>query len=193
MTHFVQLAPATQSCGARMVARCVQVEWRGRLAADRQTLGGTEMKLIRHDAMAALLGSALVVWGAYAPAASAMPLPQESTVAQAADEVGDKTEDAKDQTVKVGNEIGDKAEDVKDETVKGSKKAAAAAKKRAHEAADKAEDVKDQTEKGYRTAEKHAKKGAHEVADKAEDVKDESVKGAKKTGNWFKRMWGKVF
>jgi hypothetical protein len=66
-------------------------------------------------------------------------------------------------------------------------------KKVATEAADKAEDVKDQTEKGYRTAEKHAKKGAHEVADKAEDVKDESVKGAKKTGNWFKRMWGKVF
>jgi gas vesicle protein len=62
-----------------------------------------------------------------------------------ADEVGDKAEDVKDETVegakKVGSEVGDKAEDVKDQTVKGAKKVGS-------EVGDKAEDVKDQTVKG---------------------------------------------
>ena len=42
-------------------------------------------------------------------------------------------------------------------------------------------------------AAKETKKGAVEVGDKAEDVKDETAKGAKKTGNWFKRAWRKIF
>jgi len=48
--------------------------------------------------------------------------------------------------------------------------------------ADKAEDAKDMTVKG-----------AVEVADKAEDAKDQTVKATKKTGNWFKRAWKKIF
>ena len=31
------------------------------------------------------------------------------------------------------------------------------------------------------------------VADKAGDAKDATVKGTKKTGNWFKRTWHKIF
>lgn len=65
-------------------------------------------------------------------------------------EVGDKLEDAKDQTVKGAKEVGDKAEDAKDLTVKGVKKARRPVKKAVVEVGDKAEDAKDQTVKGVK-------------------------------------------
>ena len=37
------------------------------------------------------------------------------------------------------------------------------------------------------------KDAASAVADKAGDAKDATVSGAKKTGNWFKRTWHKIF
>jgi len=145
--------------------------------------GKMTTKLIRLVILSAVvsgLGSATIA----KPVAGTAP--QESTVKKAGNEVADKAEDAKDQTVKAGNEVGDKAEDVKDETVKGTKKAAKVSKKVGNEAADKAEDVKDETVKV-------SKKVGNEAADKAEDVKDETVKGAKKTGNWFSRVFKKIF
>jgi len=35
--------------------------------------------------------------------------------------------------------------------------------------------------------------GASEVGDKAEDAGDATKKGAKKSGNWVKRTWRKIF
>ena len=59
--------------------------------------------------------------------------------APVANEIGDKAEDVKDQTVsgakKVGSEVGDKTEDVKDETVSGAKKVGTGAKKVAEKTA----------------------------------------------------------
>ena len=52
------------------------------------------------------------------------------------------------QTKSAGQEVGDKAEDVKDQTVKGAKKVGSATKKGANEVGDKAEDVGDATKKG---------------------------------------------
>jgi hypothetical protein len=58
---------------------------------------------------------------------------------------------------------------------------------------DKAEDVKDQTAKGAKVAAHGTKKAGAEVADKAEDAKGETATAARKTGNWFKRTWRKIF
>ena len=76
------------------------------------------MKSITHRITAtAILGMALAASPQYTFAFSG-----QDKVKDAAVEVGDKAEDAKDQTVKAANEVGDKAEDAKDQTVKGAKK-----------------------------------------------------------------------
>jgi hypothetical protein len=99
----------------------------------------------------------------------------QETVKKAANEVGDKAEDVKDETVKGAVEVGDKAEDVKDETVKGSKKVA----HKTGEAADKTVKV--------------SKKAGNEIGDKAEDVGDQTAKKSKDVAGWFKRTWKKIF
>ena len=59
-----------------------------------------------------------------------------------------KVDTAVDKTKAAGQEVGDKAEDVKDQTVKGAKKVGSATKKGVNEVGDKAEDVGDATAKG---------------------------------------------
>ena len=88
----------------------------------------------------------------------------QNKVKKAANEVGDKAEDAKDMTVTGAKEVGDKAEDTKDVTVKGGK-----------ELGDKAEDGKDVTVKA-------SKKVGHETKEKSGDV-----------AGFFKKMWKKIF
>ena len=111
-----------------------------------------------------------------------------------------KVDTAVDKTKSAGAEVGDKAEDVKDQTVKGAKKVGSATKKGVNEVGDKAEDVgdkagdvKDATVHGAKKAGHATKKGVNEVGDKAEDVGDATAKGAKKSGNWIKRTWRKIF
>jgi hypothetical protein len=115
----------------------------------------------------------------------------------AAEEAGDKAGDVKDKTVEgakaagektkdVVQEGGDKAEDIKDKTVKGAKAAGEKTKDVANEAGDKAA-------KGVKVATKESKELGKEAADKAGDVKDKGEKGAKKTGNWFTRVFKKIF
>src|ERR1051325_142713 len=115
---------------------CSATESKGERGGDAMTVKSTSV--------ATLVLALGLQFGGAALAQSSSSSQDDSKIKKAANEVGDKTEDVKDQTVKtskkVGNEVGDKAEDVKDKTVKTSKKVG-------NEVGDKAEDAKDETVK----------------------------------------------
>ena len=77
---------------------------------------------------------------------------------------------------KAAKEVGDKTEDVKDQSVKGAKKGATTTKKGVKEVGDKAEDTKDQSVKHTKKAASTTKKGTveagHQTKKAGKTVKD---------------------